>query len=485
MMRFWKHAIFFSFLCAGCSIGPRYQRPAAAPAPAFKGLAGNDEWKVATPSDALLKGKWWEVFGDPELNRLEELVAIDNQSVRQAEAQFQQARTLILSAHANAYPSIGASGNISDSYQAEASRHSFSTPAIVSWEPDLWGRARLSTENAVSNAQVSAALLENLRLSQQALLATNYFLLAAQDMQMAVLSNTIATYEKNMELVRNRYAGGVASRSDITLAQTQLSNARAQYTELHIARAQDENAIAVLTGRPPSSLQIASTKIAGPPPPIPVAIPSQLLERRPDIAAAERQVAAANANIGLAEAAFYPRLTLTASPGFFSSALQSLFTYAARSWSAGPTLSQTLFDFGRRGAALQNSQAPYDATVAGYRQTVLTAFQQVENDLVSLRYLAEEAGQQAQAVQAAEEALSLEMQRYRAGTSSYLNVITTQILALNAEQSAITILQRRMSAAVDLIKGLGGGWDASTLPSGDVMRSVSMADPSPAQTRNK
>lgn len=474
-MRLWKNAILISVLSTGCSIGPHYQRPPAAPPQAFKGLEGNDEWKVATPSDALLKGKWWEVFGDPELNRLEELVAIDNQSVRQAEAQFRQARALILAAHANAYPSIGATGNISDSYQSEVTRHSFSIPATVSWEPDLWGRFRLSTENAVENAQASAAQLENLKLSQQALLATDYFLLAAQDMQMAVLSNTIASYQKNLDLVMNRRAGGVASRSDVTLAQTQLANAQAQYTDLHIARAQDENAIAVLTGRNPAALRVASSKIAGPPPPIPSAIPSLLLERRPDIAAAERQVAAANSNIGIAQAAYYPRLTLTASPGFFSSALQSLFTYAARSWSAGPALSQTLFDFGRRGASLEGAEAAYDATVAGYRQTVLTAFQQVENDLVSLRYLAEESGQQDQAVKAAEEALDLEMQRYRAGTDSYLNVITTQILALNAEESAITILQRRMSAAVDLIKALGGGWDASKLPSGDVMRTASTA----------
>ena len=480
-MRFWKTAIFFSLLCTGCSIGPRYQRPAATAPPAFKGLEGNDQWKVATPGDTLLKGKWWEIFGDPELNRLEEFVAIDNQSVKQAEAQFRQARALILSAHANAYPTIGVSGNISESYQSEVSRHSFSTPATVSWEPDLWGRARMATSAAVSNAQLSAAQLENLKLSQQALLATNYFLLAAQDMQMAVLSDTIATYERNLELVTNRHAGGIASRSDLMLAQTQLANARAQHTELHIARAQDENAIAVLTGREPSALRIGATRIAGPPPPIPTAIPSQLLERRPDIAAAERQVASANSNIGLAEAAFYPRLTLTASPGFFSSALQSLIAYAARSWSTGPSVSQTVFDFGRRGAAVENTEAAYDATVAGYRQTVLTAFQQVENDLATLRYLAEEAGQQQQAVRAAEEALSLEMQRYRAGTSSYLNVITTQILALNAEQSSITILQRRVNAAVDLIKALGGGWDASTLPSSDVMRTVSMTGPGAAQ----
>ena len=234
---------------------------------------------------------------------------------------------------------------------------------------------------------------------------------------------------------------------------------------MHIARAQDEHAIAMLTGQPPASLNIGARKIGGPPPPIPVAVPSQLLERRPDIAANERQVAAANANVGLAEAAYYPTLTLSASPGFIATNLANLVTYASRSWSAGPSLSQTLFDFGRRGAALESAEAAYDATVAAYRQTVLSAFQEVEDDLSNLRYLAEEAVHEQEAVVASQEALSLEMDRYRAGTDSYLNVITTQIIALGDQQTAITILQRRMSAAVDLVKALGGGWDASTLPS--------------------
>ena len=246
---------------------------------------------------------------------------------------------------------------------------------------------------------------------------------------------------------------------------------------MHIARAQDEHAIAMLTGQPPASLEIGASKIAGPPPPIPMAVPSQLLERRPDIAANERQVAAANANVGIAETAYYPTLTLSASAGFLSNNLANLFTYASRSWSAGPALSQTLFDFGRRGAALESAQAAYDATVAAYRQTVLSAFQEVEDDLASLRYLAEEAVQQQEAVVAAQEALSLEIDRYKAGTDSYLNVITTQIIALSDQQTAITILQRRMIAAVDLVKALGGGWDASTLPSGDALRSAALADP--------
>jgi NodT family efflux transporter outer membrane factor (OMF) lipoprotein len=300
-------------------------------------------------------------------------------------------------------------------------------------------------------------------------------------MQLSLLRDTIGAYEKNLQLTTNRHAGGVASRSDITLAQTQLAAARAQSVQMNIARAQDEHAIAMLTGQPPASLAIGASKIDGPPPPIPVAVPSQLLERRPDIAATERQVAAANANIGIAETAYYPTLTLSATPGLLATNLANLVTYASRSWSAGPSLSQTLFDFGRRGAALESTEAAYDSTVAAYRQTVLSAFQEVEDDLSNLRYLAEEAVQEQEAVVAAQEALSLEMDRYRAGTDSYLNVITTQIIALGDEQTAITILQQRMSAAVDLVKALGGGWDASTLPSGNALRTAALGDPKNTQ----
>jgi NodT family efflux transporter outer membrane factor (OMF) lipoprotein len=465
-----------SILSTGCTIGPKYQRPAAPAPAALKELVGNDEWKVATPSDGLLKGKWWEIFGDPELNRLEELVVANNQNIVQAEAQFREARALVMANHANYYPTIGSSPSITQNRNyAEKTSTSFSLPATVSWEPDLWGRVRLSVENASANAEVSAADLENIRLSQQALLATDYFLLAAQDMQLRVLAGTIESYAKNLQLTIDRHAGGVASKSDITLAQTQLASAKAQSTDMRVARAQDEHAIAVLIGQPPSSLEIATTLIKGPPPPIPIGVPSTLLERRPDIAASERQVAAANANIGLAEAAYYPTLTLSATPGFLANSLLNLLTYKNRSWSAGPGISETLFDFGRRKSALAGAEAAYDATVAGYRQTVLSAFQEVEDDLSSLRYLAEEAVQQQEAVVAAQEALELEILRYRAGTDSYLNVITTQIIALQDQQTAITILQRRMTSAVDLVKALGGGWDRSALPS--VNKLLSTAPP--------
>jgi NodT family efflux transporter outer membrane factor (OMF) lipoprotein len=483
MTRYGWIAALAAVLLSGCRVGPQYQRPMTPVPVALKELKDNDQWKMATPSDGLLKGNWWEMFGDSQLNRLEELVNVNNQNIKQAEAQFRQARAFVAANHANYYPAIGSSPSITQSDVgknrggAAGTSQIFSLPFAASWEPDLWGRVRLSVENAVDSAQVSAADLENLRLSEQAVLAIDYFALSAQDMQLAILRDTIDAYEKNLQLTINRYNGGVASKSDVTLAQTQLAGARAASTETRISRAQFEHAIAVLTGQPPSSLDIGESKIAGPPPPIPVAVPSQLLERRPDIAANERLVAAANANVGIAETAYYPTLTLSASAGLISTNLANLFTYASRSWSAGPGVSQTLFDFGRRGAQLEGTRAAYDATVAAYRQTVLSAFQEVEDDLSNLRYLAEEAVQQQEAVVAAQQALALEIDRYRGGTVSYLDVITTQTIALNDQQNAIAILQRRMNAAVDLVKALGGGWDASTLPSGDALRSTALADP--------
>jgi NodT family efflux transporter outer membrane factor (OMF) lipoprotein len=488
MTRHWKSALLSFIMCSGCTIGPKYQRPVAPAPPAFKELAGNDQWKMATPSDELLKGKWWEMFDDPELNRLEESISINNQNVKQAEAQFRQARAVVVLNHANYYPTIVSNPSITQSDSGKNSgrgaggtSQSFSLPGTVSWEPDLWGRVRLAVESSASSAQVSAADLENVRLSAQALLATDYFLMVANDMQQAILFNTIEVYQRNLQLTINRFNGGVASRSDITLAQTSLANAQAQSTDLRIARAQEEHAIAVLTGQAPASLEVPIGMIKGPPPPIPLALPSALLERRPDIAANERLVSVANANIGIAQTAYYPTLSLSATPGLLSTSLVNLVTWGSRVWSAGPGLSQTLFDFGRRNAQLQGVQASYDATVAAYRQTVLSAFQEVEDDLSSLRYLAEEAGQQQEAVVAAEQSLTLEMARYLAGTDSYLNVITTQAIELADRQAAVTILERRMLAAVDLVRALGGGWDASTLPSLEQLRSAELANPDNTQ----
>jgi NodT family efflux transporter outer membrane factor (OMF) lipoprotein len=484
----WRIALIAPLVCASCTVGTRYQRPTAAAPTALKEIAGNDQWKMATPSDALLKGKWWEIFGDPELNQLEESVNINNQNIKQAEANYRQARATVASNHANYYPTIGATPAGTQTYEGRnvskegaITINSYSLPLTASWEPDLWGRVRLSVENAVESAQVSAADLENTRLSQQALLATDYFSLAGEDMQLAILRDTTDAYQKNLTLTINRYNGGVASKSDITLAQTQLDAAEAQYTGTRIQRAQYEHAIAMLTGQAPSAIEIPTSKINGPPPPIPISVPSQLLERRPDIAASERQVAAANASVGLAQAAYYPTLTLSANFGVLSSNLANLFTFASRYWSGGPSLSQTLFDFGRRGAALENARAAYDGTVANYRQTVLAAFQEVEDDLASLRYLAEEEGQQKEAVAANTLALSLELDRYKAGTDSYLNVVTVQTTLLSNQQTYVNVMEQRMTAAVDLVKAVGGGWNASDIPSADALRATAQASPKSTQ----
>ncbi|MES1257314.1 MAG: efflux transporter outer membrane subunit [Acidobacteriota bacterium] len=469
-------------LFSGCAVGPKYVAPVVPAPPAFKELVGNDQWKTATPGDAMLKGKWWEVFNDPQLNELEEKINLNNFNIKQAEASFRQSRALILQNHAGYYPSIGVSPAITQQDRKTGPSATFQIPFSATWEPDLWGRVRLAVENSVENTQVAAADLENLRLSLQATLAADYFTLLANDMQLDLLNDTITGYDRYLTLTMNRFNGGVASKADVTLAQTQLYTTQAQATDLDVTRTQLEHAIAVLIGVAPAELSIPRGKIVTLPPPIPVAIPSQLLERRPDIAAQERLIAAANANVGIAQTAFYPTLTLSATSGLSSPNLQNLLTWASRVWSAGPDVSHTLFDFGRRDARVDQVVAAYDGAVAAYRQTVLTAFQQVEDNLSALRILAKEAGEQDRAVAAAKQALDLETERYKAGTDSYLNVITTQNIALSDERVAVTLLQRRMTAAVGLILALGGGWDVSTLPTADQLRTVEMGDPA---TTNK
>ncbi len=480
-------------LLSACSVGPRYNRPAVATPPGYKEIAGgNDQWKVSSPSDGMLKGKWWELFEDPQLNALEEMVSVSNQNVKQAEAEFREARALVALNRAGYFPTIGTSPSITNSHELiqekggatttsfGSTANTFSLPFTASWEPDLWGRVRLEVENATASAQSSAADLENVRLSMQTTLAVDYFNMVGLDMQTALLDDTVAAYDKALQLTVNRFNGGVASKADVAQARTQLETTKAQLIDLGVSRAQFEHAIAVLTGQPPSNLTLAAGKIPGPPPPIPAGLPSQLLERRPDIASAERQMAAANAEIGLARAAYYPTLTLSATAGLQAGNIASLFTWPARLWSVGPGLSDTLFDFGRRRAQLQESEAAYDATVANYRQTTLAAFQGVEDNLSALRILAQEADQEDVAVKAAEESLQLELARYKGGTDSYLNVITTQTIALGDESTAVQLLERRMVAAVQLIGALGGGWDASTLPTAADLKSASAAKPAPA-----
>ena len=484
-MRQTKYLFLISVFCTGCvQVAPKYQKPAliVPPAPKFQELTGSDEWKTAAPADAVLKGKWWEVFGDPLLNKLEEQVDVGNYNVRQIEAQFRQARALLLVNSAALYPTIGTTSSISQTDRgANAGGRgfgsSFNTPFSASWEPDLWGRLHTIIEGNTANAQVFAADIENIRLSVHASVAISYFSLLANDMQLELLNSTIDAYQKFLTLTMNRFNGGVASKVDVTLAQTQVYNTQAQATDLAVQRNQLEHAIAVLLGQNPAGFSIPRGKIAAPPPPIPVALPSQLLERRPDIAAQERLVAAANANIGLAKIAFYPSITLNASTGLSSGSLLSLLSWASRTWSAGPNASQTLFDFGRRDAQLLQVQAAYDSTVATYRQLVLTSFQQVEDNLSTLRVLAHESEIQDKAVASAEQSLALETERYKAGTDSYLNVITTQTITLAGERAAVTLLGRRMTAAINLILALGGGWDASSLPTLQQIKDPALADP--------
>lgn len=483
---------------AGCHVAPKYSKPPVPQTPgAFKEFVETSEWKHANPSDGVLKGKWWQMFEDPQLNELMEEISVSNQNVKAAESRFRAARAIVRSSRAQYFPIIGVSPSIGVTGRGGASTstttsstgnttgtgttgtgtgstgttsggsritQAYSLPFAFSWEPDLFGRISLGVDLASAQAQLSAADLENIRLSLQAELATDYFIIRGIDMEMGILGTNIESFERALQLTTNRYNGGIASRADVEQARTQLEQTRAQLTDLRVTRAVNEHAIAMLAGRAPANLTIGDGALKTEPPAIPVAVPSQLLERRPDIAANERAVAAANANIGLARVAYFPNLTLNGGAGLTATSITNWFTWPARFWSVGPGLSQTLFDFGRRRAELEFTEANYDVAVANYRQTALTAFQEVEDALSTLRYLAQEAREQSAAARAAQASLNLELDRYKGGVASFLDVIQTQAIALNAQRATVTILQRRMIASVDLIRALGGGWDVSQLP---------------------
>jgi NodT family efflux transporter outer membrane factor (OMF) lipoprotein len=463
--------IFLLFF--GCAVGPKYQRPIAPSAPSYKELVPNDQWKTATPDQALLRTNWWEIFDDPQLNALESMVDVSNQNVAQAEARFRAARALAAYNRSNYYPTIGVtpaasstalSKNLGARSFGGGVFNLFSIPFSVNWEPNFWGSISLAVRNAEALAQVSAADLENMRLSMRADLAISYFQALGADMQIHLLNETIVAYEKALQLTLERYNNGVSSKIDVVQAQAQLESTRTRLSEATMARSQYEHAIAVLAGQSPSSFSLPAGRIVNLPPSIPVGLPSQLLERRPDISSAERLAASANAQIGLAEVAFYPLMNLTGGGGLQSSSLGSLFSYPSRFWSLGASAAQTLFDFGRRRSLAREAEANYDAAVAGYRQTVLFAFQNVEDQLAALRLLAQESSQQEAAVKASQEALKLEIIRYKEGTDSYLNVIISQAIALANQVTAVEILQRRMTAAVELVRAIGGGWTESDLP---------------------
>jgi NodT family efflux transporter outer membrane factor (OMF) lipoprotein len=456
-------------MLTGCAVGPDYNRPDAEVAPAYK-EAG--EWNVAQPRDALDRGRWWDVFGDRQLDALVERVEVSNQNVRVLEARFRQAQALVTSSRSAYFPTLEADVSLTRSRSPTGVIGGTTAGRVITnrsaslnsaWEADLWGRLRRTVEAVEANAQASAADLAAARLSVQAELAANYFQLRALDAQRQLLDDTVAAFGKSLELTRNRYAAGVAAKVDVVQGETQLKSTQAQAIDLGVQRAQLEHAIAVLIGRPPAGLSIAPLPLSATLPRIPPGLPSELLERRPDIAAGERRVAAANAQIGAAKAAYFPSLTLSASYGSRSADAAQWLTAPARFWSIGPALAQSIFDAGLRRAQTEQAIAAYDATVAEYRQAVLAGFQEVEDNLAALRILEEEAKVQEEAVRAARESVELTLNQYKAGTVSYINVVTVQTAQLNNERAAVGILGRRLVAAVGLVKALGGGWNASAL----------------------
>jgi len=469
-----------------CAVGPDYIKPTAQVPESYKEL---EEWKVAQPRDHLIRGAWWKIFNDPRLNELEEQVDISNQNVAVAEAQFRQARALVWAARSAYFPTAtiglgytgsGRSTTLNPSGTTQrTSLNDFLLGGDISWEPDLWGRVRRTVEGSKASAQASAADLESTRLLVQAELAQDYVQLRTLDAQKKLLDETVIAFQKSLELTKNRYAAGVASKGDVLLADTQLKVTQAQAIDIGVQRAQFEHAIAALVGKPASVLSMPFSPLTLAPPSIPAGIPSELLERRPDIAAAERRVAAANALIGVAEAAYYPTVTLSASGGFESSSLSKWLRWPSRFWSVGPGISETVFDGGLRRAQTAAARAVYDANVALYRETVLTGFQEVEDNLAALRILEKEATAQDEAVKAARESLAVALNQYKAGTINYLAVIVIQAALLNNERTAVDILGRRMTAATLLIKALGGGWDVSALPSA---KDLGRKDPKPSQS---
>jgi NodT family efflux transporter outer membrane factor (OMF) lipoprotein len=466
-------------LFKGCDKAPKYAKPPVATPPAYKEIAPDafketDDWKFAHPNDAVIRGKWWEMFNDPQLSRLEDQANTANQNIALADANFRAARAIVKESRSEYFPTVTTSPSIIVSRQSGAATHSnvspgrqsvnYTLPFDATWEPDFWGRIRNTVVASASEAQASAADLQNVRLSVEAELAFDYYQLRSQDAEKALLDSSITAYQQQLELTRVRFQTGIASDEDVAQAETQLETTQAQATDLGIARAQLEHAIALLTGQPASTFSLPAAPSDSKPPAIPVGLPSQLLERRPDIAAAERRVAEANAEIGVTKAAFFPSLVLGATGGFESTSIASWFTWPARFFSLGPTLSQTLFDKGRRKAATEVSRAQYDATVASYRNTVLTSFQEVEDNLAALRILSHELDQQNEAVASAQRVLTLSNERYKSGIDSYLNVITAQTTLLNNQRTVVNLRTQQMTASVELIKALGGGWNASELP---------------------
>jgi NodT family efflux transporter outer membrane factor (OMF) lipoprotein len=467
-------------LLVGCTVGPRYVKPAVPTTLAYKEEAPDsfkelNQWQPAHPADQTSRGNWWEIFGDPDLNKPEEQVAGSNQNLKVAEARFREARAAIRFNRASEFPTISTvpnasyvkSSDFSPSFPSkiqEASKGDFVLPFDLSYELDLWGRVRRSVTAAREEAQATAADYETAKLSLEAELALDYFELRSADAQKQLLDDTVKAYTDNVQLTLNRFNRGVAPKADLAQAQTQLDTTRVQDTDVTVQRAQFEHAIAILIGEAPAEFSLAAAPLHDQPPGTPIGLPSELLQRRPDIAAAERRVAEANQQIGIARAAYFPTVTLGGAAGFAGSQVSNWFGWPSGFWAVGPALAETLFDAGRRRASSESARANYDAAVATYRQTSLTAFQEVEDNVAALRILENETQQQQQAVASSQESLQLFTNRYKGGVDTYLQVITAQTIELANERNAIDILRRRLDASVLLIKALGGGWDVSNLP---------------------
>ena len=462
--------LFILLLLAGCAVGPDYHKPDAPVAPKFKEAEG---WREAQPRDQLPRGSWWSVFGDPELDKLMQRVDVSNQNIRVAEARLRQARGVADQARAGLFPTVNANASaIRTKSPNLANQPNFASGAVdnyalgltANWDLDLWGKVRRSVEAGEASIQVSAAQLEAARLSARATLAQNYFALRVADTTKRLLEDTVAAYQRSFELTQNRYKAGVAARVDVVQAEVQVKSAQAQLIDIGVTRAQLEHAIAIQLGEVPANFALTRTDLAVKMPQVPLALPSDLLERRPDIAAAERQMAAANAQIGVAKAAYFPTLSLSSALGYRGTNYLTLFVPAGRFWSLGASAAETIFDAGQRGAVTNQAIAAYDAQVATYRQAVLTGYQEVEDNLAALRILEEEATLQDEVVQGARHAVELTNNQYAAGVVSYLNVITAQATALNNERTAVNLAGQRLTASVGLIRALGGGWSATELP---------------------
>jgi NodT family efflux transporter outer membrane factor (OMF) lipoprotein len=479
VIRSLRHAFWLNLLFAvtlvqlyGCTVGPNYHTPTVETPPAYKEV-GN--WKPAQPNEQNLGGNWWEMFNDPQLNDLEQQVNVSNQNLKAAEAQYAQARALLRYYRADYYPTVTAapaatrtrvSGNAPPpgSQFVGITYNNFELPFDASYEVDAWGQVRRNVESYREQAQASAADLATDNLSMHAGLAVDYFLARSLDAEAQLLNSTVTQYQEALDLVQSQFTGGVASELEVEQADTQLETTRAQAIDVGVARAQYEHAVAILVGKPPAEFSLPPLPLTAPPPGIPVGVPSELLERRPDIAAAERRVAAANAQIGVAKSAYYPLINLGVEGGFESTVITTLIQGPAGLWAIGASATETIFDAGRRRAVTDEDIAAYNQTVANYRETVLTSFQQVEDNVAALRILDQEAQVQEKAVVAAQNYLDLAVKRYKGGVTSYLEVTTAQSAALSDEVTAVNILGRRMVDAVSLVQALGGGWDRSALP---------------------